>query len=368
MISIIGAGPAGCYLGYLLAKKGQNVQIFEEHKEVGHPIQCTGIVTRRICAILDIPKSIILNKVKRMQVHSPDGAKISIPNNDLVIDRSLFDQYLAKLAKASGVRILTGHKFLKITKMGVMAISKGRSKEYGCDILIGADGPGSNVAKQAGIFGSRSFYTGIQIRVKGRFDRNAYQVHLDVPGFFGWIVPESEKIARIGLAVQKHPNERFNRFLEKLNLKGAGWKRNIIDSQAGLIPIYDPDLPMHKHLHGKDIFLLGDAATQVKATTGGGIVQALMAAEALCDTITNGVSYEKSIKKLRKELGLHLKIRKTLNRFSDQDYNRLIEEFNSSKIKKVLKNNTRDQPIKLMISLLLAKPRLLLFGRFLLGL
>ena len=39
-IAIIGAGPIGCYAGYLLAKVGNKVQIFENHSQVGLPIQC----------------------------------------------------------------------------------------------------------------------------------------------------------------------------------------------------------------------------------------------------------------------------------------------------------------------------------------
>jgi len=44
-ISIIGAGPAGNYLAYLLAKNSFDVCVFEEHKTVGLPVQCTGITT-----------------------------------------------------------------------------------------------------------------------------------------------------------------------------------------------------------------------------------------------------------------------------------------------------------------------------------
>ncbi len=39
MISVIGAGPAGSYTAYLLAKAGEKVRIFEEHKEIGKPVR-----------------------------------------------------------------------------------------------------------------------------------------------------------------------------------------------------------------------------------------------------------------------------------------------------------------------------------------
>ena len=53
MIAIVGAGPAGSYLGHLLAKEGKDVCIFEEHSRIGSPVQCTGIVTHSIEKFLE---------------------------------------------------------------------------------------------------------------------------------------------------------------------------------------------------------------------------------------------------------------------------------------------------------------------------
>ena len=37
--------PAGCYAGYLLVKVGHKVSIYENHAQIGLPIQCTGLLT-----------------------------------------------------------------------------------------------------------------------------------------------------------------------------------------------------------------------------------------------------------------------------------------------------------------------------------
>ena len=70
MISIIGAGPAGSHLAYLLAKKGQEVNIYEDHKSIGNPVQCTGLVTDSIHQILKLPKKVIVNKITGFKVFS----------------------------------------------------------------------------------------------------------------------------------------------------------------------------------------------------------------------------------------------------------------------------------------------------------
>src|SRR3989338_2041395 len=116
-----------------------------------------------------------------------------------------------------------------------------------------------------------------------------------------------------------------------------------------------------------NFFLIGDAATQVKATTGGGIIPSLKAAEVLCDCIINERDYNKEFKKRKagKELLLHLKIRGILNKLSDKDYNHLLSLMDQGRIKNTLKKYDRAQPIPLVLSLLLKEARFLKFSKFL---
>ena len=61
---------------------------------------------------------------------------------------------------------------------------------------------------------------------------------------------------------------------------------------------------------------------------------------------------------------LNLKIRNALNRFSDNDYGKLLGLMNKEKVKKILKKYDRDAPIPLVLNLLLREPRFLSFARF----
>ena len=109
MIVIIGAGPIGCFLGYLLAKEGKDVAIYEEHSKIGSPVQCTGIITEEIKKIIDLNDKIIINKVDNIRIFSKNN-KIDIPINDIVVDRTKFDKNLAKLAKKEGAKIYLDRK------------------------------------------------------------------------------------------------------------------------------------------------------------------------------------------------------------------------------------------------------------------
>ena len=98
MISIVGGGPAGCYSAFLLAKAGKKVNIIEEHKQIGSPVQCTGIVTSSIKKIIPIKKNAILNKISRAKIFSKNNSvEIKLKNPNLVLDRQKLDQHLAEL-------------------------------------------------------------------------------------------------------------------------------------------------------------------------------------------------------------------------------------------------------------------------------
>jgi len=354
MISIIGAGPVGCYCGYLLAKAGFKVHIYEEHKEIGKPIQCTGVVTKEINKLIELKKEFIVNKTNKIRVFSPDNSCLEIDSEEIVIDRTRFDQHIAKLAKSAGARINLGAKFKGLSKDKIL-FEKKKSKRT--PIIIGADGPLSPVAKSVGIFGIRRFYTGMQARVKGKFDKQTYETYFGkiAPGFFAWIVPESESVARMGLATINNTKRYFDNFVKRIKPK-IDYKK-VIDKQVGLIPVYNP----RQKIAVKGVYLVGDAALHVKATTGGGLVQGLRAAKILANSIIKKNSYVDSLKNLKKDLWLHLKIRQTLNKFSEKEYNRLIKACNKQGIKDILKSYSRDKPIRLVLRLLLDKPSLVSF-------
>jgi len=193
----------------------------------------------------------------------------------------------------------------------------------------------------------------MQARAKGSYNPEAYEVYLGsiCPDSFAWILPESKSIARIGVASRSNAKEIFRKFLKGKNIQN----KQIIDFQAGLIPIYDKKLILQK----RNVFLVGDAACQVKATTGGGLVPGLKAAKILADSIIKNKSYKKRLADLNKELWIHLKIRQMLNKFSDRDYNNLIDLIKNKKIINALNRYGRDNPKQIVLKAILSEPSLL---------
>src|SRR3989344_1019920 len=189
MISIIGAGPSGNYLAYLLAKKGEKVNVYEEHKSIGKPIQCTGILTDGITKVFDVNNEYVVNEINKVRVFSPKENYLDFNiKKNFIVNRSLFDGYLAGEASGAGAKYFLGSKFNGCSiNNGIRININNEIKDT--KYLVGADGPFSAVAKSAGMYGRRRFIIGPQARVKLSIEEDTMEVYLGY-GSFGWVVPE----------------------------------------------------------------------------------------------------------------------------------------------------------------------------------
>ncbi len=356
MISIIGAGPVGSYLASLLSK--EEVVVFEDHAQIGVPVQCTGITTQALTEVINVRKRFLVNVIKVARIIAPNGTfiDVAIKKPNLVLNRTKFDRYLAEKAEDKGVKFYLNHRYkrCKRRKDGKLELEfQGKNKKFITDILIGADGPFSQVAKTTGLWKERKFSIGVQARISLESNPEMLEFYVNKE-WFGWVVPESDQVARVGIASLTRPNEYFRHFLKRRNIRRC----KIREYQSGIIPIYDPKQKTQKN----NVYLIGDAATHVKPTTFGGIVQGLMAAEELTRAIKYNKNYEKLWKRrIGKDLRIGLMIRNKLNKMTNSQYNKMVKLFSQERIKKVIETRDRDYPSKFILELLIKEPRLLSF-------
>ena len=176
MITIIGAGPAGSYLAYLLSKKGKEVTLIEERDKIGSPVQCTGIVTGSIEKFVKLKNNVIVKRLSKVIVVSKNN-KTEAEVDEIVMWRNKFDEFMAEKAQDEGVKILINRQFLEFSGRNSLKIrdKKNRNiKEIKSDFIIGADGPSSAVAKAANMNLKNNYYIGIQAKVKLNMDTNAF--------------------------------------------------------------------------------------------------------------------------------------------------------------------------------------------------
>ena len=212
------------------------------------------------------------------------------------------------------------------------------------DIVIGADGATSQVARAAGWPEPRLLYL---IQAVCPLPENCapettriWFIPKLTPYFF-WLIPESAERCVVGLIGEdKEEAERaLLLFLERKKILP-------LDFQAGWVPYSRCWLPVRKKLPGGEVYLVGDAAGHVKLTTVGGFVTGAEGALGVVEAILNS-GRSRRLVKLGLELAAHRLVRAVLHRFGEKDYSRLISFLNGA-AKEVLGRISRDEPLALL--------------------
>jgi len=281
-VIIIGASLTGSRVADLVSNNCKTLLI-EEHEKIGSPLQCSGLVSYRILELIpDLPKKIVLNKIKSAKLYSPNRNCLELkPKYPVyVIDRIRLDKFLFDKAKDK-IDVKTGEKFESFRYMNDSIMIKTNKGVYYSKILIGADGPNSIVRKQMKIK-PKKFLLGLQTTVKGEFDPDSVELWFGskvCPNFFSWVVPLNKNYARIGLATTENTMGFYNSFLKKR--VGIEKKPDIV----GRIPYGLID-----KANDKRVMLVGDAAFQVKPFSGGGLIYGLMSSEICADAIEKSLA------------------------------------------------------------------------------
>ena len=363
-VCIVGASIAGNYLTYLLSKSNLRILVLEDHKKIGIPFQCAGIISQKLSQLIQLPTNIILNRVSSAKIVNPSGKHISLSGDErpYIIDRIALDcLYYDKAKDISNITYFLGERYksfeYRIDNGKKYVLVETSKRIFKTKVLIGCDGPLSSVGKQLNVKNNVLYAS--QIRVKANFNEAEAAMYFDPQWkqLFGWIVPEGNHIFRIGIAAAKNVKNCFKRFLEKLDVDID----NKIDQQGGIIPY-----GIMNKISFNNIMLLGDSAGQVKATTGGGIVMLLTAAKYASNCINlcfkNEDFSKKFIKKyygkpcartIGRELKLHYLIRLILEKFKNKDFDAFFKIVKENKIEHIISfYGDMDFPKALVIKLL----------------
>lgn len=361
---VIGAGPVGSRAAFLLKQQGFDCALIEEHKEIGKPVSCSGLISKSGTDALRVnfSEGVLVNRIKGAKIHSKNQTLVVEKPETVayVIDRAAFDVQMANYARKIGVEVMLDTKLLNIRKDKLFVEREGRGELLKADFFIGADGAVSKTRDLLGIkFGPEKFIEGYQVIAKGSFEPEYVELFFGdfAQNFFAWIIPESRQRARIGLGTSGYnARESFEKFVSSKSLD-----IEVISRQSGLIPVGEP---IKKPLL-ENILIAGNAAFHAKATTGGGILSGMEAAACAASAIASYYkekepvdSYVKRLQPLYKDLNLHFKIRSYLNSISSEKLDRLFEKAKKAGIEDFLsREGDMDKPSKFMKKIWL-KPKL----------
>jgi len=374
---VIGAGPAGGYLAGKVAKAGYEVALVEEHREIGEPIQCGGLVTPRVFEYVDC-KETIIGAVHGAELYSPSGRKLVIDGRDteaVVVQRAMFDRAIATDAVRKGAHTFLGAQAQAARRddggVEVVIDQDGEPRKLRCKILVGADGVRSNVAKWFNILRPKKIIPGFEVEMTGvRGDPGFVKLFIGneiAPGFFGWIIPSGDT-ARVGLCVgQGNAFAYLERMLTRPEVRQYTKGAQPILYIAGGIPLGFP-----RRTYADNVLVVGDAACQAKAVSGGGIFTALTCSEFAAQTALQALetgdyssrmmhryhrAWTKSIgKELRKDLAIH----ESFSKLNDDQFEELFDIFdNPAMIELIERKGDIDFPSKVGWALIKEEPRLL---------
>jgi geranylgeranyl reductase family protein len=288
-VIVIGGGPSGLRSARHLAENGLEVLVLEKKREIGEDILCTGIVGTELFERFDIPTDSLLNRMKKAKLVSPFGTSIEYEHPEsfaCVVDRKKFDQNLAADAFRAGATI---KKSIKVTDVNVApkevkvtALSDSGSRvQYRGKVLVLATGVNYGLSKKLGLDFPREFLSGAQIELKtNRIPLPMIIVGRKIsPGAFAWAVPSAGNKVRIGLITRHHPKQ----YLKKL----------IFDFFPHLIEEFDEGSigqkliaqGVLKKTHSDRVLAVGEAAAQVKTTTGGGLFYGILCSQIAAEVI-----------------------------------------------------------------------------------
>ncbi|MGH9703933.1 MAG: FAD-dependent monooxygenase [Candidatus Acidiferrales bacterium] len=364
-IAVVGGSAAGFFTAYLLARRGVPVQVLERAENL-EPAARTLIVTHHMRSILgEAAGACVVNEVRKFELFT-DGRAASIPlkQPDLIIERATLIRSLAERARSAGAKLLLGRRFLGLQSVnGGLAIeseriSNGTREDLHVSTVVGSDGAASRVARAAG-WPTQQTVPLVQAIVPLPKDMSPDTVRVwfvpqDTPYFY-WLIPESKDRGALGIIGETGQETRIHleRFLEKRGLEP-------ISFQGARIPLYKGWVPVERQIGKGKVYLVGDAAGQVKVTTVGGIVTGFRGAAGVAEAILDG-GQGRELRSLRRELNLHLLLRKTMHHFQQPDYSRLVDLLNDS-ARQSLSSYTRDEALKVLWHICLNQPRLLLMG------
>jgi flavin-dependent dehydrogenase len=148
-------------------------------------------------------------------------------------------------------------------------------------VAVIACGISPSLVQSAGLGLIRDYAQGAQTEVacKGVSEVEVYSGSQIAPGFFAWLVPTGDGYAKAGLLCQGNPKLHIERLLKHLEQQGK-----IADVNSlvwyGAVPLK----PLQK-TYSDRLIVVGDAAGQVKPTTGGGIYFGILCARIAASTL-----------------------------------------------------------------------------------
>ena len=319
-VLVVGAGPGGGNAALQCARKGLRTMVIEDHDEIGTPVHCGECISDEAITNLklDLPEEVISKRVNGIRVIFPDGTSKQLTETGYVLEKHLFEQWIADSAVKEGAKLALKHKLTSMerienngTFVGWKCDGKGEMFPIRSKIVIDASGVAAVCSKFVKPDGSKP------LNEKGKVVAGMQYEMAEVPtddyldfyiwpkyaekGYL-WMIPKCDGRANVGLVTEDRPRAKkaLDQFIEDTHFSDLSqqlppWKTKGNPAFGGTIPISGP----FENTHYDGLMLIGDAAGFTSPLFEGGshlaLKSAVFAAETAATAISNGDVAAKSL-------------------------------------------------------------------------
>ncbi|NJL00253.1 MAG: geranylgeranyl reductase [Spirulinaceae cyanobacterium SM2_1_0] len=303
-VAVVGAGPAGSSAAETLAKAGIETYLFERKLDNAKP--CGGAIPLCMVSEFELPPEIIDRRVTKMKMISPSNVEVNIgqtlkPDEYIgMCRREVLDGFMRDRAARLGAKLINGTVYqLDIPTTDREAYTlhyadhsngtkTGEMKSLKVDLVIGADGANSRVAKAIEA-GDYNYAIAFQERIRLPEAQMAYYEDLaemyvgdDVStDFYAWVFPKHDHVA-VGTGTMKAHKATIKNLQAGIRARAA---HRLVGGQIIKVEAHPiPEHPRPHRVRGR-VALVGDAAGTVTKSSGEGIYFAAKSARMCAETI-----------------------------------------------------------------------------------
>jgi digeranylgeranylglycerophospholipid reductase len=384
-VIVIGGGPAGSSFARVAAGAGLDVLVVDKRKEIGVPVRCgEGLGSLEILKQgFVLPRACYSIEIEGAKVYAPNGKSITWRGEDTagwVLERKVFDKWLCELAVEKGARVHTYTRAVGVVKdekgrpQGVKVSHGGKEPyEISAPLIVSAEGMESMIARELGFKTVHSLYdvdTCYEYEMKPYNHENLIELYFGneaAPRGYVWIFPKADKKANVGIGVGglvqngtkqggikgADPKKLLDAFVKKdEQLKDAS---TLLDF-GGVISVGSPIDEFTRD----NCMVIGTAAKQVDPIHGGGIGLAIdtgimaagtaIRAHELKDFSKSTLMEYETVWRRQKSptLANRLKLRKILEKVSDDDLNHIFNTLNKEDLQKVMSSDFAPVAMKVL--------------------
>lgn len=357
-VIIVGAGIAGPIVARNVAREGYSVLLIDKKPAIGTPKQCAEGININVFKNYDIPydKRFINREIYGAKLYSPSGYELEMRYKDVsgvILERKVFDKMLAFYAARAGADVLVRTEAFDVIRengliKGIKAKHEGKTIEIYADIVVAADGVESTIARKAGIntyappheFDSAYEY---EMLIED-FDPNLIHLWFGnevAPRGYVWVFPKDEDRANVGIGINSDNPKTAKYYLDKWLEENNIPAKKLLEINVGIVPVGG----FVKELAKDNVVVVGDAARQVNPMHGGGMAEAMKAGTMASKWIVKALE-EENLELLKnytqewweedgKRLERVLKIRKAVEKLTDEDLDVFIQVLSGADAEKI---------------------------------